>query len=164
MKNLATTKMSSKGQVVIPEDIRNRLKLTTGSRFVVVGNNDVIILKAIQPPSMDEFNDLLKEARKKAKKARLKRSDISDAVGQVRHQNKWESYWIQMFLFRVYFSAVRRTKYLKAWREGRLVLVVSPDILEEYYRVGENLSKRYTEVDITPVLEFVTINAFIDKS
>jgi len=74
--------------VVIPEDIRNRLKLTTGSRFVVVGNNDVIILKAIQPPSMDEFNDLLKEARKKAKKARLKRSDISDAVGQVRHQNK----------------------------------------------------------------------------
>jgi AbrB family looped-hinge helix DNA binding protein len=88
MKNLATTKMSSKGQVVIPEDIRNRLKLTTGSRFVVVGNNDVIILKAIQPPSMDEFNDLLKEARKKAKKARLKRSDISDAVGQVRHQNK----------------------------------------------------------------------------
>jgi copper oxidase (laccase) domain-containing protein len=69
-----------------------------------------------------------------------------------------------MFLFRVYFSAVRRTKYLKAWREGRLVLVVSPDILEEYYRVGENLSKRYTEVDITPVLEFVTINALIDKS
>jgi AbrB family looped-hinge helix DNA binding protein len=88
MKNLATTKMSSKGQVVIPEDIRNRLKLTTGSRFVVVGNNDVIILKAIQPPSMDEFNDLLKEARKKAKKARLKRSDISDAVVQVRQQNK----------------------------------------------------------------------------
>ena len=88
MKNLATTKMSSKGQVVIPEDIRNRLKLTTGSRFVVVGNNDVIILKAIQPPSMDEFNDLLKEARKKAKKARLKRSDISDAVVQVRQKNK----------------------------------------------------------------------------
>ena len=87
MKNLATTKMSSKGQVVIPEDIRNRLKLTTGSRFVVVGNNDVIILKAIQPPSMDEFNDLLKEARKKAKKAGLKRSDISDAVVQVRQQN-----------------------------------------------------------------------------
>ena len=56
MKNLATTKMSSKGQVVIPEDIRNRLKLTTGSRFVVVGKDDVIILKSIKPPSMDEFD------------------------------------------------------------------------------------------------------------
>jgi AbrB family looped-hinge helix DNA binding protein len=88
MKNLATTKMSSKGQVVIPEDIRNRLKLTTGSRFVVVGKDDVIILKSIKPPSMDEFNDLIKEARKKAKKANLKRSDISDAVVQVRQRNK----------------------------------------------------------------------------
>jgi len=88
MKNLATTKMSSKGQVVIPEDIRNRLKLTTGSRFVVVGKDDVIILKSIKPPSMDEFNDLIIEARKKAKKANLKRSDISDAVVQVRRRNK----------------------------------------------------------------------------
>ena len=52
-------------------------------------------------------------------------------------------------------------KILEAWRDGRLVLVVSPDILEEYYRVGENLSSRYQEVDITPVLEFVTINAEI---
>ena len=88
MKNLATTKMSSKGQVVIPEDIRNRLKLTAGSRFVVIGKDDVIILKSIKPPSMDAFNELIKEARKKAKKANLKRSDISDAVVQVRQRNK----------------------------------------------------------------------------
>ena len=45
-------------------------------------------------------------------------------------------------------------KILEAWRDGRLVLAVSPDILEEYYRVGENLSSRYPEVDITPVLDF----------
>jgi AbrB family looped-hinge helix DNA binding protein len=88
MKNLSTTKMSSKGQVVIPEDIRNRLKLAAGSRFVVVGKDDVIILKSIKPPSMNEFNDLIKEARRKAKKVNLKRSDISDAVSQVRQINK----------------------------------------------------------------------------
>ena len=88
MKNLSTTKMSSKGQVVIPEDIRNRLKLAAGSRFVVVGKDDVIILKSIKPPSMNEFNNLIKEARRKAKKANLKRSDISDAVSQVRQIDK----------------------------------------------------------------------------
>ena len=44
MTNLATTKMSSKGQVVIPEDIRKRLKLKAGSQFIVVGENDVVIL------------------------------------------------------------------------------------------------------------------------
>ena len=52
-------------------------------------------------------------------------------------------------------------KVHEAWRDGRIVLVFSPEILEEYYRVGENLRSRYTEVYITPVLEFVTINAEI---
>ena len=34
MPNVATTRMSSKGQVVIPEDIRKQLKLKAGSQFV----------------------------------------------------------------------------------------------------------------------------------
>lgn len=84
MANLTTTKMSSKGQVVIPEDIRKKLKLKAGSRFVVVGENDVVILKAISPPSMDEFDSLLAEARKMGKEAGLKRSDISDVIARVR--------------------------------------------------------------------------------
>ena len=37
MKTLATTKLSSKGQVVIPEEIRNRLGLETGAQFVASG-------------------------------------------------------------------------------------------------------------------------------
>ena len=88
MKNLATTKMSSKGQVVIPENIRKRLKLRAGSRFVVVGQDDVIILKTIEPPSMQEFNGLIKEVRQKAKKVGLKRNDISEAISQVRRRSK----------------------------------------------------------------------------
>ena len=88
MKNLATTKMSSKGQVVIPEDIRKRLKIGAGSRFVVVGQDDVIILKAIEPPSMKEFNSLIKKVRQEAKKAGLKRTDISEAVSKVRRRRK----------------------------------------------------------------------------
>ena len=86
MANLATTRMSSKGQVVIPEDIRKRLKLKSGSRFVVVGKEDVIILKTIAPPSMAEFDGLIAEARRQAKKAGLKRSDISDAIARVRRR------------------------------------------------------------------------------
>ena len=65
-----------------------------------------------------------------------------------------------VFISGVFFSGPPY-KILEAWRDGRLVLVVSPEILEEYYRVGENLRSRYTEVYITPVLEFVTINAEI---
>jgi len=83
MATLATTKMSSKGQVVIPEDVRKRLNLKAGTQFVVVGDNDVVILKAITPPSMDEFDGLVADARRKAKSAGLKKSDIADAIAEV---------------------------------------------------------------------------------
>jgi AbrB family looped-hinge helix DNA binding protein len=84
MANLATTKMSSKGQVVIPEDIRKRLKLKPGSQFVVVGENDVVILKAIIPPSMDDFDALIAEARRQGREAGLKQSDITAAIAKAR--------------------------------------------------------------------------------
>jgi len=84
MTALATTKMSSKGQVVIPEDIRKRLGFKAGSQFVVVGEKDVVILKSISPPSIEEFDILIAEARKQARQAGMKRSDIAAAIGKVR--------------------------------------------------------------------------------
>ena len=84
MANVSTTKMSSRGQVVIPENIRKKLNLKTGAHFVVIGEKDVVILKNISPPSMDEFGDLIAVARKNAKKGDLKKSDIGDAIVKVR--------------------------------------------------------------------------------
>jgi AbrB family looped-hinge helix DNA binding protein len=84
MANVATTKMSSKGQVVIPEDIRKSLKLKAGAQFVVVGDKDVVILKSITPPSIDEFDELIAKARKKGGKAGLKRADIKEAIKKAR--------------------------------------------------------------------------------
>jgi AbrB family looped-hinge helix DNA binding protein len=84
MANVSTTKMSSKGQVVIPENIRKRLNLKAGAQFVVVGEKDVVILKNIASPSLDEFGDLITEARKKGKKAGIKKSDIGDAILEAR--------------------------------------------------------------------------------
>ena len=87
MVPLATTKMSSKGQVVIPEAIRKRLGFKTGSQFVVVGQKDVLFLKAISPPSMGEFDALIAEARKQARQAGMKQSDIAATIAKVR-ENK----------------------------------------------------------------------------
>jgi AbrB family looped-hinge helix DNA binding protein len=87
MPNLATTKMSSKGQVVIPEGIRKRLGLKAGAQFVVVGDKDVVILKAISPPSMEDFDALISEARRQAKKAGMKQSDITNAIAKARSKN-----------------------------------------------------------------------------
>ena len=84
MANLATTKMSSKGQVVIPEDIRKRLNLKAGSQFVVMGEDGVVILKAIEAPSMKDFDALVREARKQARQAGLKQSDLGKAIAKAR--------------------------------------------------------------------------------
>jgi AbrB family looped-hinge helix DNA binding protein len=84
MSIVSTTRMSSKGQIVIPEDIRNRLGLKTGSQFIVLGDRDVVILKSLTPPSMDEFNDLVLKARKQARDVNLKKSDIESTIKKAR--------------------------------------------------------------------------------
>jgi len=88
MANVSTTKMSSKGQVVIPENIRRQLNLKAGAQFVVVGEKDVVILKNIEPPSLVEFGALIAEARKKGKQAGIRKSDISDAILKARGKRK----------------------------------------------------------------------------
>ena len=82
--NLATTKMSSKGQVVIPEAIRKMLGLESGCQFLVLGEKDAVILKTITAPSKKEFGKLIAKARKEAKKAGLAPKDITDAIAKVR--------------------------------------------------------------------------------
>ena len=80
----ATTKLSSKGQVVIPEDIRKRLGLEAGAQFVVVGEGDVVVLKALKAPKMADFKALLDEAQKSAEAAGLTPADIERAIREVR--------------------------------------------------------------------------------
>lgn len=84
MNDAATTTLSSKGQVVIPEEIRARLGLKTGVQFVVVGDRDVVILRVLEPPVMREFNTLVARARRAAKQAGLKRSHVTRAVAKAR--------------------------------------------------------------------------------
>jgi AbrB family looped-hinge helix DNA binding protein len=84
MATLATTKMSSKGQIVIPEEIRKRLKLKTGAQFVVVGDNDVVILKSISAPSREEFDALIAAARRQAKTAGLEPAHVEEAITRAR--------------------------------------------------------------------------------
>ena len=84
MNTAATTTLSSKGQVVIPEDIRSKLGLKPGTPFVVIGDRDVVIFKVLKPPALSEFDTLLGRARTSAKQAGLKRADIEKAVSKVR--------------------------------------------------------------------------------
>ncbi len=84
MINFSTTKLTSKGQVVIPEKTRKRLGMKPGTQFMVVEGKGTVIFKVIQPPSMEDFDDLLAETRRQAKKAGMEKSDITEAIKAAR--------------------------------------------------------------------------------
>ncbi len=84
MSSIATTKLSSKGQVVIPEEIRERLGLKPGTQFIVLGDRDTVILKTISAPAIEQFDDLVAESHRAARDAGMRRADIDSAVKKVR--------------------------------------------------------------------------------
>ena len=46
---------------------------------------------------------------------------------------------------------------LKAWKDKTIQIVLSEEILAEYQRVGEELSSKYSEIDIVPIIDLLTI-------
>lgn len=67
------TKISSKGQVVIPFDIRKELGLDNGSTIVVSKMKDYILMKKINVPDINkEFKKLTKWGANYAKKKGIK--------------------------------------------------------------------------------------------
>ena len=84
MVSLSTTQLSTKGQVVIPEEIRVRLGLEPGRRFVVVAEEGVIILKTIDPPDLASLRGALARVRTQARKAGLRHADLEPAIKRAR--------------------------------------------------------------------------------
>ena len=75
--SLETVRMSSKGQIVIPQDIREELYATEGTLFAVVGSKDTVILKKIETPSKEQLMKDLKTIAKQAK-IKLQRKGFSE--------------------------------------------------------------------------------------
>jgi len=53
---------------------------------------------------------------------------------------------------------------LKAWRNDKLHLVISEEILAEYQKVGKVLAEEFPTVDLQPILDLVMITAEIVQS
>jgi len=80
MQNLDVTRMSVKGQVVIPGDIRQALGLVTGTKFIIAAEGDTVILRKIGRPALEEADRLFGVSRKFARRTGLKKSDVKKAV------------------------------------------------------------------------------------
>ncbi len=77
--------MSSKGQLVIPKEIREEMDLEKQDKFMIVHDNDSILLKRI---SREEANKamlrLMDKVSDKFKPAGFKKSDIATEIKKSR--------------------------------------------------------------------------------
>ncbi len=84
METTGTARLSEKGQIVIPRSIREKLGLKKGADFVVIAENDIIVLKKLEPPSLAEFDAIVGKLRRQARRSGIRTVDIDDAVESVR--------------------------------------------------------------------------------
>ncbi len=86
--SVETVRMSSKGQIVIPQDLREKLNAAEGTVFAVIGSKDAIVLKKVETPSKEELikdlETIAKEGRKRLEARGVKESDIPEIVQKAR--------------------------------------------------------------------------------
>lgn len=79
--SVETIRMSSKGQVVIPQDIRDDLDVGEGTVFAVIGSKDSIVLKKIETPSkadlLKDLEGIAKEGKKRLLAKGIKEEDLA---------------------------------------------------------------------------------------
>ena len=82
------SKITSKGQVVIPQDIRNRKGIKEGERFLVFDTDDSIIFKRIKnleaKKDLTEFENVFKSMWKTTKERNISKKDIEKEIEEVR--------------------------------------------------------------------------------
>ncbi len=67
MKAPFTTRISSRGQVVIPGSVRKALKIETGTPFLVIARKDTIVLHRLQEPPWQFFDAVVKQAEEQGR-------------------------------------------------------------------------------------------------
>ena len=88
MRTMEVTTISSKGQVVIPANIRHEMGLSNGSKLIVVTDGDNLLLKPVQTPRLQAFRALVRRSEQYAKEAGLKKRDVSKTLKKIRNENR----------------------------------------------------------------------------
>ena len=90
MMNVMTTKMSSKGQVVLPEALREMNGWGVGTAFTLMMYRGSLIMQPIRTPTeselVAEFDEAFEESRRQAREAGMTPADIGRVITEVRRE------------------------------------------------------------------------------
>jgi AbrB family looped-hinge helix DNA binding protein len=84
------SRITSKGQVVIPQEIRERKGIKEGERFLVFDSDDSIIFKRVKNleaiKNLTEFENIFKSMWKTAKEKNISKKDVEKEIEKVRKE------------------------------------------------------------------------------
>jgi AbrB family looped-hinge helix DNA binding protein len=67
MRSPFTTRISSRGQVVIPGPVRKALAIEPGTPFLVIARKDTVVLHRLQEPPWQFFDAMVRQAGKQGR-------------------------------------------------------------------------------------------------
>jgi bifunctional DNA-binding transcriptional regulator/antitoxin component of YhaV-PrlF toxin-antitoxin module len=74
-------KMSMKGQLVVPQDVRAIAQLSPGERFVAFPVQEGVLFKRVEMPEVKlDFESLSKEVEAQFKKGKVSKKDVKEAI------------------------------------------------------------------------------------
>ena len=80
--------LSSKGQISLPIAIRRNLNIDTGDKLAIYTSGDVVMLKVLRLPTLEEISETLDEAKEWAETVGYKESDVNDIIKTVRRKKR----------------------------------------------------------------------------
>ena len=80
------TRLSSKGQVVIPQGIRKELHLHEGASLAVIAQGGSILLKKVEMPKIKSWDEVAKPFVEAAKKSNFSEDDLEKLISETRRQ------------------------------------------------------------------------------
>jgi AbrB family looped-hinge helix DNA binding protein len=82
---LELTRLSERGQVVIPTGLRKSMNLKEGERFIVMGLGDTIILRKLElSQERLRLKRLIKESRERASKSGFSEQEVANLIRETR--------------------------------------------------------------------------------
>ena len=81
---VSIARISSKGQIVIPQEMRNQLDVKEGSIFMVSAQDSSICLTKIEVPKVKSWDEVTRPFRQAAKKSNFTKEDLSRLIEESR--------------------------------------------------------------------------------
>lgn len=82
---LELTRLSERGQIVIPTELRKSMNLKEGERFIVMGLGDTIVLRKLElSQERLRLKRLIRESRGRVRNAGFSEEDVARLVRETR--------------------------------------------------------------------------------